>query len=209
MSERLWGWKLVRPDFTTLGEFRWPFPTGTEDERTARSDDALDRGNMSACPRHRGDGLTVGKSPAGIALAGFSSPTLLVVSFDAADVLAEDGDKWRVRAARVEALIDWWAALANHGAGANLRGANLCGANLRGANLDGANLRGANLDVANLDGANLYGANLRGANLDGANLRGANLREANLRGARGGRWTLLPSGLVVRNGYVEREGKAE
>jgi len=96
-------------------------------------------------------------------------------------------------------------------AGQNLRNRNFSNALLINANLAGADLRGVVLAGANLTGANLTGANLSGANLTGANLSGAIVTRANLLGASvsnvlSGRLVGvavgLPSGFVIRNGYL-------
>lgn len=95
--------------------------------------------------------------------------------------------------------------------GQNLRGRNFAGAQLINANLSGANLSGAVLTGANLTGANLTGANLGGANLSNAILSRANVTRTNFTGATvlgvlsgglGGAPALLPSGFVIRNGYL-------
>jgi len=77
-----------------------------------------------------------------------------------ADVSAEIGEEFRMRAVLEMAVK----------AGANLAGANLAGANLARANLADANLADANLARANLARANLAYANLADANLADANL---------------------------------------
>ncbi|HCB0644451.1 TPA: pentapeptide repeat-containing protein [Klebsiella variicola subsp. variicola] len=77
----------------------------------------------------------------------------------------------------------WIESFMNHGARADLRGANLRGADLSGADLRGAYLRDAYLRDAYLRDAYLSGTYLRGAYLRGADLRGANLRGADLSGA--------------------------
>jgi len=96
-------------------------------------------------------------------------------------------------------------------AGQNLRNRNFSNALLINANLAGADLRGVVLAGANLTGANLTGANFTGANLTGANLSGAIVTRANLFGANvsnvlSGRLVGvaagMPSGFVIRNGYL-------
>lgn len=96
-------------------------------------------------------------------------------------------------------------------AGQNLRNRNfsnalLINANLAGADLSGVVLAGANLTGANLTGANLIGANLTGANLSGAIVTRANLLGANVSNVLSGRLVGvaagLPSGFVIRNGYL-------
>ena len=81
-----------------------------------------------------------------------------------------------------------WTRDEDHGARANLSGAdlsyaNLSRANLSYANLSSADLSGANLSRANLSGADLSYANLSYANLSSANLSGADLSYANLSSA--------------------------
>lgn len=73
--------------------------------------------------------------------------------------------------------------LAQHGARASCRGADLAGADLRELDLTGADLREADLTDARLERAKLDRALLAGANLTGASLGGASLREADLSGA--------------------------
>jgi len=78
---------------------------------------------------------------------------------------------------------DWLSSLGEHGARANLSGADLREANLSEADLSLANLREANLSRAFLSGANLSGADLSLANLNWVKLGGAELIGAKLRGA--------------------------
>jgi hypothetical protein len=188
-----WGFKLVAVDLTTDnhqgGRYRYHLDAwNTADQPTDHD---------NPCPQHPGDGLCVALTLDGAQSGGqhVGSSAMLEVGYLAADVLAADNHKVRVRRLYVKPdpvdpvrLLEWAAATSADLSGANLSCANLCGANLRGADLSGANLRGADLwgaDLcgANLSGANLCGADLWGANLSGANLCGANLWGANLRGA--------------------------
>jgi hypothetical protein len=161
---RRYGWKQVHADGQTRNGFVWPLTVGAE----VASADNLDPDNRHVCPSRPGDGLSVGLTAYGVASAGIRSQTVLIVSWDDADTVAEDEHKVRVAGpVRVEAVLDRDRLLRRHGRGANLRGANLRGADLRGADLRGADLRGADLR-----GADLLGADLRGADLQGADLRG-------------------------------------
>ena len=204
--------KAVPPSGVTRGTLDWNVASGT----VVRCDhNVTDPDHGDQCPHQEGDGISIAKTWRGAALAGFSTGRCCVVSFDPADVLAEGGDKVRVRAVTVgewfdaaELLRQGWGAGADlsdanlYGAnlyGADLSGANLYGADLYGANLYGANLSGANLSDANLFRANLTGANLSGANLSDADLYGANLSDANLTGANPDDWERGP------NGYAQRK----
>ena len=173
-----WGIKSTHPDLTTRGGFQWPFPGNATD--TYPLDD-----HDRSCPRREGDGVCVATSWLGMASAGYTADTLLLVAYRSVEARGYESGKLRVPQAFVVALIDGVRLVRDHGSGANLYGANLPRANLYGASLSGANLSGANLSVAdlsmaNLSRANLYGADLFGANLSGANLYGADLRGANL-----------------------------
>jgi hypothetical protein len=182
MSDLTWGYKLVGTDLSTddhqggrhryrLGEWHYADPQGREF-------------TTGACPTFPGDGLCVARNLSGASSGGMrlGSSVMLLVGYAPDDVLADSGDKIRVRRLFVHPdPIDPVRAIV--GPNANLVGANLGGANLGGAYLVGANLRNANLVGANLGGANLVGANLVGAHLVGANLRNANLVGANLGGA--------------------------
>jgi hypothetical protein len=186
-------WRVVRPDFTSKNDYRWPYPGNWAHPNPC--DREMTNGN--ACPQFDGDGLCLAKTWAGAASGGIPAAVALLCHFDPADVLGEDDDKIRVRKALVvdvydpQRLIrDGWCPRAD------LSGANLYGANLHGANLHGADLHGANLHGADLYGANLHGADLYGADLSGANLYGADLSGANLYGAEGDAWTRLPDGWV-------------
>jgi len=197
-----WALKTVGPAGHTRGDYRWPLTPKV----VKASGPFLD--HDGACPQADGDGICVGLTYAGMASGGRPAITLLLVAYRDADVLGADSDKLRLRACRVEEVLDGTRVLHENGAGAYLAGANLAGAYLAGANLAGAYLTrayldgaylagayltraylagaylaGAYLTRANLAGANLAGANLAGANLDGAYLAGAYLAGANLAGA--------------------------
>jgi hypothetical protein len=173
-----WGLKSVRPDLKTYDGYQWPFPGSV-----AIAHD-VNETNKDNCPSHRGDGLCVATTWAGMASGGIPARTLLLVATRSSDVLGMGvGKSSRHREVAVVALVDGERLLREDGIGANLRGAYLRGANLDGANLRDANLDGANLRDADLYGANLRGANLVGANLDGARMVGADLGTANLDGA--------------------------
>jgi uncharacterized protein YjbI with pentapeptide repeats len=175
--ERRYGLRAVRSDLTSRMRFQYPA------KGEARSDHSVDPHNRTACPHRPGDGLCVGLTWWGMALGNIPATTLLAVSWNPADTLAEDDDKARVRALRVERVVDGARLVREHGAGADLRGAYLGNADLRYVNLRYANLRSANLRDANLWRAYLQNADLRHANLRDANLRDANLRNAYLQNA--------------------------
>ena len=139
--------KSVKPDGFTRHGLDWNVPTGT----IVRADHDLLPSNTGPCPKREGDGITIAKTFAGAALAGWPTQRCCAVTFDRLDVLGEDQDKIRVRAVRVG---EWFDAidLLRKGYGA-------------GANLSRAYLSGADLSRADLSGADLYGANLSGANL--------------------------------------------
>ena len=145
------GWRIVHPDLTSRGGFRWPFP-GNWCEAPGPI-----QSHEGACPRAEGDGICVAKTWSGASSGGIRSQTCLLVAYEPKAVLGEDHEKVRVRRALV---LDVFSATVGLGPGANLFGANLTGANLFEANLFEANLTGANLTRANLAGANLFGANL-------------------------------------------------
>ena len=186
-----WGIKSVRPDLSTYGGYRWPWPGGVAECDPAQ----ILRSNDSACPGRPGDGLCVATTWRGMASGGIPARTLLLVAYASGEVLGRDDYAGKLRLPRVHvaALVDGGRLLREAGHCADLRDADLAGADLTGANLAGADLTGANLAGANLARANLAGANLasaelteaylRGANLARANLAGANLAGANLRGA--------------------------
>jgi len=135
-----WGIKSTRPDLTTRGGYRWPFPGNT-----ATAPDMADHNDP--CPRFAGDGLCVALDWNGMASGGFPARTLLLVAYRASEAHG-NRSKVRVPAVHVVALVDGEALIRASGTRANLYGANLSG-----ANLSVANLRGADLDRANLRGA--------------------------------------------------------
>ena len=140
------GWRIVHPDLTSRGGFRWPFP-GNWCEAPGPI-----QSHEGACPRAEGDGICVAKTWSGASSGGIRSQTCLLVAYEPKAVLGEDHEKVRVRRALV---LDVFSATVGLGPGANLTRADLFGANLFGANLTRANLTGANLTRANLFGANL------------------------------------------------------
>ena len=191
----LLGWKVVRPDGRTHGDFQWPLV----EAKVVADPDGREFSRDAACPQFEGDGLCIAKTWRGAASGCLPAVTGLAVAYRTQDVLGEDENKLRVSGCRVVGVLDLQRLLREgkgRGAdlyGADLRGADLYGADLYGANLRGADLRGADLYAADLYGADLrranlraadlYGADLRGADLRGADLYGANLRAADLRGA--------------------------
>lgn len=171
---------MVRPDFTSHGGYRWPFPGNWAYPRPSQ----LEMTTGGACPQFDGDGLCLAKTWKGAASAGIPAVVALLCHYHADDVLGEDADKLRVRKAFVAEVFDPQALIrAGFCAGADLREACLRQADLRGADLCEADLSGADLAGAYLTWANLYGASLGGADLRRADLAGANLRRADLYGA--------------------------
>jgi hypothetical protein len=122
-----WGFKSVRPDGRTRGDFTWPLAA----KWVEASGPFLD--HRSECPRAEGDGLCVATTYAGMASGGIPARTMLLTAHSSADVLGEAPGKLRVRRVRVVAVLDGERVLREHGSGANLSGANLSGANLSGA----------------------------------------------------------------------------
>ena len=189
------GWRIVHPDLTSRGEFRWPFPGNW----CVAPGPIKDHGG--ACPKGEGDGICVAKTWGGATSGSIRSQTCLLVAYEPGDVLGEDHEKVRVRRALV---LDVFRSTAGLGPGAYLTGADLTGADLSGADLTWAHLSGANLTGADLSGANLTGAYLTGAHLSGANLTRAHLSGANLAGARYTASTVWPAGVdPVARGAVK------
>ena len=155
-SKKRKGFKFVAVDLTTddYNGGRYRYTVGSE--HVADPGDREFIRDPSACPLFPGDGLCVAKTLTGASSGGHrvGASAMLLVEFDAADVLAETDDKVLVSRLVVTELVDpvrllEWAAAT---------GANLHGANLRWADLTGADLHGANLRWADLHRANLYGA---------------------------------------------------
>ena len=144
------GWRIVHPDLTSRGGFRWPFPGNWCD-----APGPILPNNVGGCPRNEGDGICVAKTWSGASSGGIRSQTCLLVAYEPKAVLGEDHEKVRVRRALV---LDVFSATVGLGPGADLTRAYLTRANLSGANLTRANLSGANLTGANLTGAYLTGA---------------------------------------------------
>lgn len=174
-----WGLRAVHADFTSSYGYRWPFPG-----RWAECNEPMGgfTCNGGPCPAEPGDGLCVATTWEGMASGGVPALTLLLVGWAEDDVLGSDINKVRVKRAFVRDVVDG-AALARHGAGADLHGADLHGANLAVAELRGAYLRGADLIRVNLYCADLRDAHLAGARLRRADLTRAELRYADLAGA--------------------------
>jgi hypothetical protein len=184
-----WGFKSVRPDGRTRGDFTWPL--------TAKWVEATGpfHSHTGACPRAEGDGLCVATTYAGMASGGIPARTMLLTAHSSSDVLGSEpsSGKLRVRRVRIVAVLDGERVLREHGSRADLSRANLSGAYLSGAYLSGADLSRAylsraylsraDLSRANLSGAYLSGAYLSGAYLSGADLSRANLSRADLSGA--------------------------
>jgi hypothetical protein len=193
-----WGFRLNSLDFTSHGEYRWPFP-GHWAEASGPFTQL-----PSACPSAEGDGICIAKTISGAQSGSgrFGKSTGLLVAYLPADLLAEETDKLRVKRAWVADVFDPVRALYLSRADlsgaylsrADLSGANLSRANLSRADLSGADLSGAYLSRADLSGANLSRADLSGADLSGADLSGANLSRAYLSGASYDQLTLWPEG---------------
>ena len=179
--------KAVPPSGVTRGALDWNVPTGT----VIRCDhNVADPDHGDVCPQHEGDGISVAKTWAGAAQAGFPTVRCCAVTVDPADILAEDDHKVRARAVTVgewfdaaELLRQGWGDARAYLSGAYLSGAYLYGADLYGADLRRAYLSGADLSEANLSRVNLSRVNLRRADLSRVNLSGADLRRADLSGA--------------------------
>jgi len=115
------GWKAVRPDLTTKHGFKW-WPN-----TTVQSDHNLNPENTGICPEREGDGLSIAKTWAGAASAGFTTSTCVTVEYDTDNVVAEDDNKIRVAGEiRVTGIYDAQALLRQgFGVLADLSGANL------------------------------------------------------------------------------------
>ncbi len=135
-----WGWKVVRPDLRTRDEVRWPWPgnAATVDDPAPPED--------GPC----GAGLHIALAPHAMQSVRYGCSTVLLLAYNAAEVIAADEVKCRVPRAFVVDVLDLQAILRRDAAGADLRGAYLTGADLRGADLTGAYLRGAYLTGADL-----------------------------------------------------------
>ena len=158
----MWGWKVVRPDLTTRDGFRWPWPGNVAEVTDPEP-------GPEVCCR----GLHIALKPA--AMLGYG-PTVLLLAYRQADVIAADTTKCRVSRAFVVDVID----LPGLGRAGKLTRADLGGAYLGGADLGGADLTGAYLTGAYLTGADLTGAYLTRADLTRADLTRADLTRADL-----------------------------
>ncbi len=179
--------KATGPTGLTRHEFHWPDSGVVECSKGILPGDHV-------CPRQRGDGVSVAKTFAGMALGGYSAASFLEVEVDAADVLGEDKNKLRVSRARVIRRVSIGAWLKEHPRAnlycadlycADLTSANLTNADLTDANLTRADLTDADLTSADLTRADLTRANLYCADLTNANLTDADLTNANLTNAKG------------------------
>ncbi len=210
LARMQWGWRYVKPDFTSSRNYRWPFPGQWAE---AQGPFQAHRG---ACPQGVGDGICIARSFRGAASGGYNSRSILIVGWLPEDLLGEEPDKVRVKRAFVLELIDL-VSLLGPGAdlrsavlrsadlrsavlrSADLRSADLSGADLRSADLSGADLRSADLRSADLSGAVLRSADLRSADLRSAVLRSADLRSAVLSGAYFNRYTCWPIGFSAND----------
>lgn len=132
-----WGFRSVRPDFTSTRGFRWLFPGNWAEASGPFTSKA------GGCPSAEGDGICTATTFAGMASGGTPAFTVLLTAHDPADVLGSERGKLRAKRIYVVDVIDMTAWLKRNGCGADLHGADLRHANLRGADLYGANLYGA------------------------------------------------------------------
>jgi uncharacterized protein YjbI with pentapeptide repeats len=185
-----YGLRSVRPNFTSSHGFRWPFPG-----RYAVAPGPIDLREMRVVSPTVGNGLYVAHTWEAMASNGIPATSILLLGWNAADELARDAQKSRVRRAFVLELFSPAELLRERRDDeraylryADLRGADLTGSNLTGADLRDAYLRGAYLRGSDLTGADLRDAYLRDVHLTDADLRdahftGSDLRDANLTGA--------------------------
>lgn len=145
MTDRIYAFRSVHSDFRSSRGFVWPFP-GQEAVAAGPFTDRHDNG----CPAYNGDGICLATTAAGMASGQIPATTVLVCSYDPADLLGTepDGSKVRVRRCRVESVHDFPAVLRGD---TETHPALPTKANLTGANLTGANLTRANLTRANAD----------------------------------------------------------
>lgn len=175
-----WGFKIVRGDLTTWlkddgTRVQWTGPgTSMWDEHAVASDEV--------CPSTEIGGYAVAKDLRGARDGQYGHQTILLVAYNASDVLATGTHKVRVRGVHVAAVLHG-PDVYKTAQGVDLSGADLNGADLRGATLDGSDLSGAALRGARLENASLIGAKLAGANVSRTEFTGANLEGADLTGA--------------------------
>lgn len=112
----LWAWRVVRPDFRSRGDFRWPFPGNWAEASGPFT-------NGAPCPSQEGDGVCLAKTWAGAASGDIPARTVLVCGYFANDVLGENEDKIRVRRAFVSEVWDGERLVRELGRGADLSGA--------------------------------------------------------------------------------------
>ena len=107
-----WGFRLNSLDFTSHGEYRWPFP-GHWAEASGPFTQL-----PSVCPSAEGDGICIAKTISGAQSGSgrFGKSTGLLVAYLPADLLAEETDKLRVKRAWVADVFDPVRALTLSGA---------------------------------------------------------------------------------------------
>src|SRR3990167_8379202 len=94
--------KATHPDLRTRHGFRWPAQGRVE---SPPPQDGQQR-TTDSCPQFPGDGLSVAKTAEGMARAGYSPSTVLIVAVTAAEILAEDAEKAKITGGLVLALVD-------------------------------------------------------------------------------------------------------
>ncbi|RTL05021.1 MAG: pentapeptide repeat-containing protein [Acidimicrobiia bacterium] len=149
-DDRIYAFRSVHPDGRSSLGFRWPLTPGAVVEADGPFTDRPDDG----CPAREGDGICLAHTAAGMASGRIPAITVLVCSYDPADLLGTepDGSKVRVKRCRVESVHDLPGVL---------RGAD-------GAEGHDCLPTPANLSRADLSRADLYGADLSRAKLSGA-----------------------------------------
>ena len=200
MSETRIGYKFLTPEGTTIRggvETAYPIPAGLNEwgpwmihpeAATARDSEDCGPGGWHVMAK----------------LSAVHAPKRWWVWLaEGRGIIGVSGEKFRCREIRLKRITLRQMEFCFRAFGAP-RWANLSSANLGSANLGWANLGSANLSSANLSSANLGSANLGSANLGWANLSSANLGSADLRWADGNEFTVLPSGLIVKNGKIKR-----
>lgn len=85
----LTAWRVVRPDFTSHGGYRWPFP-GQWAHPTPTGREMTTGG---PCPQFDGDGLCLAKTWRGAASAGITAVVALLCDYDPADDDDDDIDE--------------------------------------------------------------------------------------------------------------------
>ena len=129
------GWKVVRPDGRSYGDYQWPLISTDVDAHPGGREFIPG----DPCPSFPGDGLCIATSWAGARSGGIAAGTGLALAYRESDRLGSDDTKVRVKGCRVLGVLDLQRLLKEgHGYGADLTRANLSRANLSGADLTGA-----------------------------------------------------------------------